>query len=138
MLSRYARITAAVLSGVTASLLVTAATAQAATQGKPVVVYAEPSADLRTERVNFSDLNLTLASHQKALNSRVGGAVRNVCEIEDATRMALDPDYRQCASESWDAARPQIARAIAKAEQLAQNGQSPIAAGAITLSVRAR
>ena len=60
MLSRYARMTAAVLSGVTASLLVGATTTQAA-QSEPVVVYAEPLENVRTERVSYADLQLATA-----------------------------------------------------------------------------
>ena len=132
MLSRFARVSAAVLSGVTASLLVTVATSAAA-QERPVVVYAEPNYNI--ERVPYGDLNLSASMDRKALYGRVGDAVRNVCDF-DATGVVSD--YRLCSAGAWKGARPQIDKAIAKAEQLALNGQSSFAAGAITISVRAR
>lgn len=133
MLSRVARITAAVLSGVTASLLVTAATAQAAQDHRPVVVYAQPN--LNIERVPYGDLNLAASADRKTLYGRVGGAVRNVCNF-DSTGVATD--YRTCASLAWSNARPQINRALAKADHLASLGQPTVAAGAITVSARLR
>ena len=135
MLSRVARLTAAVLSGVTASLLVTAATAQAA-QDRPVVVYAEPQEGLRTQHVSYRDLDLASATDQKTLHKRVGKAVRKVCYEVDRPQPGVDPVFQACAEDSWDNARPQISRAIARAEQLALSGQSSIAAGSITISAR--
>ena len=133
MLSRVARITAAVLSGVTASLLVAAATAQAAQDHRPVVVYAQPN--LNIERVPYGDLNLAASSDRKTLFGRVGSAVRNVCNF-DSTGVATD--YRTCASLAWADARPQIDRALEKADHLASLGQPTVAAGAITVSARLR
>ena len=133
MLSRVARITAAVLSGVTASLLVTAATAQAAQDHRPVVVYAQPNVNI--ERVPYGDLNLAAAADRKTLYGRVGSAVRSVCNF-DSTGVATD--YRTCASLAWSDARPQIDRALAKADHLASLGQPTVAAGAITVSARLR
>jgi UrcA family protein len=132
MLSRVARISAAVLSGVTASLLVTAATAQAA-QERPVVVYADRHANI--ERVPYGDLNLAGSSDRKALYSRVGSAVRNVCNFDSR---GISADYRTCASLSWAGARPQIHKALAQADQMAALGQPAFAAGAITISGRLR
>jgi len=128
MLSRVVRISAAVLSGVTASLLVTAATAQAA-QERPVVVYAQPN--LNVERVPYGDLNLAASADRKALYSRVGSAVRNVCNFDSR---GISADYRTCASISWADARPQINTALARADQMAALGQPALAAGAITIS----
>lgn len=135
MLSRVARISAAVLSGVTASLLVSAATAQAAQDG-PVVVYAGPQEGLRTERVSYRDLDLAVASDQKTLHRRVGTAVRHVCIDSNQYQARVDPIYRACANDSWANARPQISRAIERAEQLASRGESSVAAGAILISSR--
>lgn len=132
MLSRVARFTAAVLSGVTASLLVAAATAQAA-QDRPVVVYAEPRTNV--ERVPYGDLNLAASTDRKTLYGRVGRAVRNVCEFGTADILG---EYRSCASSAWADARPQIDRAIDRAEQLARSGQSSIAASAITIRAVSR
>jgi UrcA family protein len=133
MLSRFARISAAVLSGVTASLLVGAATTQAAQSG-PVVVYGEPQ-QFNTEHVPYSDLNLAASADRKTLFGRVGSAVRNVCNFD---AIGIASDYRTCAGLAWKDARPQIDAALAKADQLALNGQPSVAAGAITISTRSR
>lgn len=133
MLSRFVRISAAVLSGVTASLLVGATTTQAA-QNRPVVVYGEPQ-QVNIERVPYGDLNLAASADRKALFSRVGSAVRNVCNFD---AVGIASDYRTCAGLAWKDARPQIDTALARANQLASNGQSSIAAGAITISRRVR
>jgi UrcA family protein len=135
MLSRVARLTAAVLSGVTASLLVTAATAQAA-QDRPVVVYAEPGEGFRTERVSYRGLDLAIAKDQQALHRRVGTAVRRVCTEANHYRPSVDPIYRACTDDSWALAQPQISQAIARAEQLAMRGESSFAAGSIVISGR--
>jgi UrcA family protein len=132
MLSRFARVTAAVLSGVTASLLVGATTTQA--QNRPVVVYGE-SQRVNIERVPYGDLNLTASADRKTLYGRVGNAVRNVCNFD---AIGIANDYRTCAGLSWKDARPQIEAALAKADQLAANGQSSVVAGAITISSRSR
>ena len=132
MLTRFARITAAVLSGVTASLLVGTTTTQA--QDRPVVVYGEPQ-PVNIEHVAYGDLNLAASADRKMLFSRVGSAVRNVCNF-DAVGVASD--YRTCAGLAWKDARPQIDAALAQADRLALNGQSPIAAGSITISARLR
>ena len=133
MLTRFARITAAVLSGVTASLLVGATTTQAA-QDRPVVVYGEPQ-QVNIEHVPYGDLNLAASADRKTLFNRVGSAVRNVCGF-DAVGVASD--YRICAGLAWKDARPQIDAALAQADRLALTGQSPTAAGAITISARLR
>jgi len=135
MLSRVARLTAAVLSGVTASLLVSAATAQAA-QERPVVVYAGPQEGFKTRHVSYRDLDLSVAKDQQALNKRVGTAVRRVCADGNQYRAGVDQIYQACADDSWANARPQISRAIARAEQLAARGESSVAAGAIMISSR--
>jgi UrcA family protein len=135
MISRVARLTAAVLSGVTASLLVSAATAQAA-QERPVVVYAEQQDGFKTRHVSYRDLDLAIAEDQQKLNRRVGTAVRRVCSEANHNRPGVDPIYRACANDSWASARPQISRAIERAVQLASRGESSIAAGAIMIGSR--
>lgn len=132
MLSRFVRISAAVLSGVTASLLVGATTTQA--QNRPVVVYGE-SRQAHTERVPYGDLNLAASADRRALYSRVGSAVRNVCNFD---AIGIASDYRTCAGLAWKDARPQIDAALARADQLAASGQSSVATGAITISAQSR
>jgi UrcA family protein len=135
MLARFNRKTAAVLSGVTASLLV-AASASAAQQG-PVVVYAEPD-NVRSERVTYADLDLADRADQRKLSHRVTGAVKRVCLFENSQSGLQDPGYYGCADDAWDGAKPQIAQAIQRAKDIAMNGKSSIAATAITINVAAR
>lgn len=132
MLTRFARFGAAVLSGVTASLLVGAATSAAA-QDRPVVVLADPNVNI--ERVPYGDLNLVAAADRKTLYGRVGSAVRNVCDFDSA---GISSDYRACSAASWKDARPQIGRAIARADRLASLGLQPVAAGSLTIVARRR
>lgn len=132
MLTRFVRIGAAVLSGVTASLLVGATTTQAA-QGQPVVVYGE-TAPVNIERVPYGDLNLSATADRSTLYSRVGSAVRNVCNFDS---VGIASDYRVCAGLAWKDARPQIEEAIARTGQLALNGQKSGTA-VITVSRRLR
>lgn len=135
MLTRFNRTIAAVLSGVTASLLV-AASASAA-QNKPVVVYGG-SENTRTESVSHADLNLADLNHQKKLNSRVTGAVKRVCLFEESQVGLQDLGYYSCANEAWDSATPQIAQAVQRANDIAMTGQSSIAATAITINLSNR
>jgi UrcA family protein len=134
MLTRFNRTAAAVLSGVTASLLV-AASASAAQQ-KPVVVYGE-SANVRTERVSYADLNLANSKDQKKLNWRVTGAVRRVCQFDDNLRLQYG-GYYDCANDAWDGAKPQVALAVQRAQEIAMTGKSSIAAAVITINVSSR
>ncbi|MCF2515932.1 UrcA family protein [Sphingomonas sp. G124] len=135
MLARFNRKTAAVLSGVTASLLV-AASASAAQQG-PVVVYAEPD-NVRTERVTYADLNLADRADQRKLGHRVTGAVKRVCLFENSRSGLQDAGYYGCADDAWDGAKPQIAQAIQRAKDIAMTGKSSIAATAISINVASR
>jgi UrcA family protein len=132
MLARFNRKTAAVLSGVTASLLI-AASASAA-QEKPVVVYGEAE-NVRTVRVSHADLDLAQTGHQRRLNLRVAGAVKRVCLFDDTRPGLQDDDYYDCASDAREGAQPQIAQAVQRANEIAMTGRSSIAATAITISL---
>ena len=131
MLARFNRKTAAVLSGVTVSLLLSV---PATAQQRPVVVYGEQD-QANIERVPYGDLNLSASADRKRLYARVGSAVRNVCDFDAA---AIVGDYRACSTAAWKDARPQIAEALDRAGQVALSGQPAGAAGALTISVRSR
>lgn len=135
MLARFNRKTAAVLSGVTASLLVVAS-ASAAQEG-PVVIYGEPE-NIRTERVTYADLDLADFGDQRKLNLRVTGAVKRVCLYENSRHGLQDLGYYNCAGHAWDGAKPQIAQAVQRAKEIAMTGRSSIAATAITINVPAQ
>jgi UrcA family protein len=132
MLTRFNVLTAAVLSGVTASF--SFAMPGSAAQDKPVVVYAEPQENIRTERVSYADLNLAQSREERRLSLRVASAVRRVCLYEDKPGLQHGV-YYDCAAGAWDHARPQMAQAIARAKEIAMTGQSSIAATAITVRV---
>lgn len=105
----------------------------ASAEERPVIVHAD-QANIRTERVAFASLDLAAARDQSRLRHRVGAAVERVC-LRDIGRDGLqDRGYDRCASSAWDGAAPQIADAIAKAQQLALRGLPSIAATAITVS----
>jgi UrcA family protein len=104
---------------------------------QPIIVTA-PSADLVVRHVSYADLNLASERGEKVLNRRVGSAVTSLC-IE-----AVGPDTHslgstianmRCASGAWDGARPQIARAVERARQIAATGSSSIAAAAIVITI---
>ena len=133
MLTRFNTVTAAVLSGVAASL--TFAMPVSAAQEKPVVVYAEPQENIRTAHVSYADLDLAQSRDAGLLKSRVAGAVRDVCLYEN--RAALqDGGFYNCAQGAWDNANPQIAQAVARANEIALNGYSAIPAAAIRIAAR--
>ena len=132
MFARFNRKTAAVLSGVTASLLFAASAASA-----QVVVYAQPS-EVRVEHVSYADLDLAKHSEAKTLEQRVAGAVKRVCLFENSYSGLQDPGYYSCSGDAWDGAEPQIAKATARAREIALTGHSSIAATAISISVATR
>ena len=134
MLTRFSVMTAAVLSGITASLI-TVSPAIAAGQDKPVVVYADRQEGLRTERVSYADLNLAERRDQGQLRLRVAGAVKRVCLFENGRPGLQDRGYTRCSTEAWNDANPQIVQAVARAREIALTGRSSIRATAISLSV---
>ena len=119
-----------------ASAILLAAGPAFAGQGQPAVVYGEESENFRTERVDFSDLDLGTQYGERQLNRRVAATVRNVC-LTDFSGSALQAaDFYRCSGSAWAGARPQIAQAIARARDIAMNGKSSIAAAAITIRIR--
>ena len=105
----------------------------AAGPGKEIKVTAPVDSIVRTEQVSYRDLNLTMASHQKVLNGRVGRAVTSVCEPMD-----FSPQFLMCKSKAWGGARPQISLAIERARQIAANGTSSVPPVAIVLAFPSR
>jgi UrcA family protein len=103
---------------------------------QPLVVTA--NADIITSRISYLDLNLASAPGQLTLNRRVEGAIGNLCTEATA---AYDGNFRtgianrKCRNSAWDQARPQIARAVQRANEIASTGASTIAASAITIAL---
>jgi UrcA family protein len=93
--------------------------------------------DIVVRHVSYVDLNLAVAAGQKTLNRRVGSAVTDLCM--EATggfgSAAFEYSMIRCADGAWKGARPQIARAVKRAQELASTGQSAIVATALTISI---
>lgn len=109
--------------------------AGSAVSAKEVTVVAPPS-DALTESVSVADLNLASASGARTLDRRVGGAVGRVCQPLDLRENIIE--HRYCRSFAWSGARPQMERAILRAQQLAANGTTSIAPVAIAISAPQR
>lgn len=108
--------------------------APAAAAGKDFTIVADrPGSDgSLSRRVGFKDLDLASAAGVKSLHARIGRAVRQVC----APFAESGDPHRQhgCTSFAWNGARPQIARAVEHAQQLASGGTTSIAPMAIVIA----
>ncbi len=113
--------------------------ASATAREGPVVVTAPPEeAGLVVRRVSYADLDLALPSGRSALHDRVGFAVGDVCteaNLFDNGSPEFKTGVMQCSNAAWGNARPQIARAVQRANDIAANGWSPIAATTISISL---
>ena len=108
----------------------------AAAKGRQIVVTA-PSDEL-VRHVSYADLNLASVDGQTTLNGRVDGAVADLCSEATGARdgnARLAVAIRFCAIGAWDGARPQIARAVQRARDIAATGSSTIAATAIVIAL---
>jgi UrcA family protein len=115
----------------TFALVAVAGAAPASAQAPLQVIGERVDPDQLTERVSHRDLNLASASDQKRLTSRVRSAVGKVCAPLDGTN--LRTRQQQCRSVAWHGARPQMARAVARAQQLAATGSSSLPEVAIAI-----
>jgi UrcA family protein len=112
-----------------------------AAKERPVVVTAPPenAANLVVRRVSYADLDLAVPAGVTELNDRVRFAIGEVCEeanLFDNGSTSYRWGTMQCRGIAWDGARPQIAQAIRRADDIAATGWSPIAATAITISAK--
>lgn len=110
----FTRLNAVALAGVTASLC--AVSPAFAQENQAVVVRGVPAGS-KMMLVSYRDLNLNAYSHRSILFSRVGNAVRDVCDFD--TDFDKRADYRACRTKAWNGARPQMYRAFALASQRA-------------------
>ena len=122
-----------------AALIVTAGPAAliatpAFAQNRSVVVTAPRDDLVPTRRVTYADLNLASLSGEKALNRRVGAAVLGVCK-ESVGLQPLPFVEQSCREWAWHGAKPQIARAVQRAREIASTGTSSIAAASIAISI---
>jgi UrcA family protein len=108
--------------------------ASPASAKKPIVVTKSLEEAPPTRRVPYGDLNLATRSGEKTLYRRVGFAVRSVCEESLGPGAPFYADT-SCRSYAWRGARPQIARALQRAREMALKGSSNLPAVAIAISV---
>jgi UrcA family protein len=102
------------------------------TQDIKVVSHRPVSDEVMTERVAYADLDLTKSRGVKKLNARVSGAVSRVCFGFDY----IDSETKaNCREYAWNGAKPQIERAITRAQEIAANGVSSIAPVAIVIAL---
>ena len=94
--------------------------------------------DVVVRQISYAGLDLTSADGQRTLNGRVSRGVSDLC-TEVTSDIETSPAHRSsmvnCRYRAWGEARPQIARAIQRSQELAANGSSAIAPVAISISV---
>ena len=104
----------------------------------PILVTASPPEEIVVRHVSYADLNLAADAGQRTLNRRVGTAVSSLCgEASGGNDGSTSFRYSmiRCSNGAWSDARPQIARAVQRAQELAFTGKTAIAAAAITISL---
>lgn len=121
------------LAALALSVPTTAALAAPDQDDAPVIVRGQPADSVATRIVRFADLDLSGEAGRKALHHRVGSAVRKVC-LEATGPNPLNWAEVACRKDSWSRARPQMARAIDRAQQMASRGGSTMGLVAITIS----
>jgi UrcA family protein len=123
------RIASAIGGSLAVAVLIGTASPAAA---RDVKVVAHRSSDIQVERVSYADLDLTSKRGVRKLNARVDGAVSRVCFAFDY----IDSETKaNCRSYAWNGAKPQIALATQRANELAQTGFSTIAPVAIRIAL---
>ena len=108
----------------------------ASAKDNPVLVTGR--SELVVRHVSYADFDLAVPAGAAALNDRVGFAVGDVCNeanLSDNGSFAFKLGMVKCSNHAWNDARPQIARAVQRAQDIALTGSSPIAAAAITISI---
>jgi UrcA family protein len=94
--------------------------AAAAMISLPATAGAQPRRDVRTVVVQYSDLDLSHAAGQKALESRIERAVRKVCRSNIAHNMAERQDVAQCEKIARTVAQAQVEVRIAQQSELSK------------------
>ena len=107
---------AIVALALTASVGGIASVAIAQEDGQIIVRGVAPGTKMML--VNYRDLNLNYEPHRDVLYSRVGDAVRDVCNFDQVKGPGTD--YRTCSSKAWSGAMPQMYRAFIHHYQRAQ------------------
>ena len=130
MISRTAKLGLLALTAVT----IIPGTAALARDETVVVRGIAPKDQIR-RTVSYRDLNLATSIGERTLNRRVDSAVASLC-VEAVGAVANETLEMKCQRDSWYGARPQIARAVERAKELAATGKSSIAAVAIAITIK--
>lgn len=103
-----------------------------AAAAKDVTVIGQRAEEDRlTERVGYSDLDLTSTKDRSKLQRRVRLASSNVCAPVNSGAFTLN--FHMCRNEAIAGAKPQMERAFARAAQLAATGRSDLPEVAIAV-----
>lgn len=102
-------------------------------EAKPPIVVTGPSSDTITRHVSFRDLNLATKAGEKALRRRVSYTASDIC-YELNSDLSVHAKM-ECRKDAIFDARPQIARAVLRARQMAATGQTFATAGVITVNI---
>jgi UrcA family protein len=96
------------------------------------------SPDQLISHVQYIDLNLATPTGEHALAGRVSSAITDLCvEAAGSNRGStlFKPALVGCSNAAWKEARPQIARAVQRAHNVASTGTSAIQAAAIHIAI---
>ena len=100
-------------------------------------VFVTAPTELVVRHVSYADLDLALPAGVESLNDRVNFAIGDVCteaNLWDSGSFAFKTGKMKCSNNAWNGARPQIARAVQRGQDIAATGSSPITAVAISIS----
>lgn len=90
-----------------AAALASSVTAPAFAADASITVIKSPERG-NTALVGFDDLNLTSPAGQRALQTRLRGAVKAVCSSSKITILERHTDERRCTKASWAGIQPQL------------------------------
>lgn len=95
-------------------------------------------ADSVSRHISYADLNLASTDGERTLVHRVTSGVNDLCLDGSGGNdggFVYKNYMKRCSGAAWDQARPQMARAVQRAREMAATGMSSIAATALTISL---
>ena len=101
---------------------------------RALVVTIQPQ-NVAERRINYADLNLASVPGERSLDRRISYAVTSLCNEAVSNSTNTSFDYRDCESEAWRGARPQVSLAVQRAHDIAATGSSTIGAAVITIAL---
>ena len=94
-----------------------------------VAVSAPAVAGVKTKAVNYGDLDLSTAKGQARLQTRIKGAIKQVCGNPRALSLPEKTDLARCEANAMASAMQNIERTIARykeSKRLASNQAAPV------------